>query len=170
MVDSNAFMLLTLATPPFGAEVLEVAGAEDGAVALVRLRAVEDTTDFVADRLDVVTVVFAPTIGVDDPEAGGTGGPEPRLATGYGVVGPPVGIGATGASGLGVAEPAGIGVVWISSEVPGAAGTVDAGALQNPGVVVTVTVTVDSAGTIQSCKFRAPSVLRVLTYIRGQGA
>lgn len=158
MVNSNAFVLLPLAMPPFGAEVLEVAGAEDGAVALDRLGAVEDTTDFVADRLDVVTVVFAPTIGVGDPEAGGTGGPEPRLATGYGVVGPPVGIGTTGASGLGVAGPAGIGVVWISSEVPGATGTGDTGALQDSGVVVTVTVTVDSADTIQSWSLNSSGI------------
>lgn len=102
-------MLLSLAKPPFdGAEVLEVAGAEGGAVVLVRLRTLEDTADFVADRLDVVTVVFAPTIGVGRPETAGD--PELRLATGYGIS-PPVGIGVTGPCGLGVAGPAGIGVV-----------------------------------------------------------
>lgn len=142
-------MLLSLATPPVGAEVLEVAGAEDGAVELVRLRTSEDPTDFVADRLDVVTVVFAPMIGVGRAEAGSTGDPELRLATGYGIS-PPVGYGVTGVSGLGVAEPAGTEVVWVTSGVPGTPGTGDVSALQYSGVVVTVTVTVDSTGTNHS--------------------
>ena len=165
MINSNRFMLLSLARPPFGAEVLEAAGADDGAAALVRLMALEVTIDFVADRLDVVTVVFAPTICVGRAETGNTGDPELRLATGYGIS-PLEGIGMTGVSGLGVDEPAGIalsglrvdepagiGVVWISSEFPVAPGTGDVAALQYSGVVVTVTVTI-SAGTIQSRKLR----------------
>lgn len=178
MANSNPFVLLYLPTPPFGAAVLEVAGDEDGAVALVRLRTLEDATDFVADRLDVVTVVFAPTTGVGTAEAGTTGDPEFRPPTigvgtadpgstgdpelrppiGYGGS-PPVGIGWTSVSGLGEAEPAGIGVVWISSEVTSTAGTNDVGALQS-GVAVTVTVTVDSAGTIQSGILSMPNVSR----------
>lgn len=156
MVNSNPFMWLSLATSPLGAAVLEVAGAEDGVVALVTLRT-EDTTDFVAERLDVVTVVLAPTTGVGSTETGGTGDAELGPAPGYGfnppvgtgVIGAP-GTGVTGAFGPGVAEPAGIGVVWTSGEVSGPAGTGAVGAVQYSGVAVTVTVTIDSIGTGRS--------------------
>lgn len=158
MANSNPSVLLYLPTPPFGAAVLEVAGAEDGAVVLVRLRTLEDASDFVADRLDVVTVVFAPTPSVGTAEAGSTDDPKLRPPIGY-EGSPPVGIGWTSVSGLGVAEPAAIGVVWISSEVTSTAGTDDVGALQS-GVAVTVTVTHDSAGTIQSGKLPMTNVLR----------
>lgn len=91
--------------------MLEVAGAEDGAVVPAVLRTSEDTTDLVVDRLDVLTVVLAPTIGVGRPEDGNTGDAELRLPIGYGI-GPPVGIGVAGVAGTGVAEPtAGTGVV-----------------------------------------------------------
>ena len=122
-VNSNRFMLLSLARPPFGAEVLDVAEDDDGTVALVRLTTLEDTTDFVADKLDVVIVVFAPTICVGRAETGNTGDPGPRLATGYGIS-PPEETGMTGVPGLGENEPAGIVVSGVGVDEPSGIGVV----------------------------------------------